>query len=317
MRNSDEKPKPLCHSQKLMIVKLLCSNWRNIMNLSPFKLDIDDLIHEFAEGESTALADMKRVWLSRKFSYIYEATPSCNLAFFMQSLYSHSIGYMISNASLSHRLGGLFCLYCLYETQPFKPPFKIYLSLGELRKLTELLVDAKEKGVKVVSAVVKRMLDKNMFLFGCLEINEGSATETVNQLTELQNARIQVLYNKLFANSRIEHFLHMDLGREVDLNVVQEKSTEYAEAKKLAIEEASKVVDVQDIKHISKDKKLIGDEMAKIIDDWNVQRDVFNQQRGSSQLPPEEQQQHQDDEEFDLEDDEDFDQNLERLLSKA
>lgn len=30
-------------------LQLLCSNWRNIMNLSPFKLDIDDLIHEFAE----------------------------------------------------------------------------------------------------------------------------------------------------------------------------------------------------------------------------------------------------------------------------
>lgn len=110
---------------------------------------------------------MKRIWLSRKFSYIYEASPSSNLAFFMQSLYSHSIGsvlfyysyvyyksvcsllcllfpctkitliysyagYLISNASLSHRLGGLFCLYCLYETQPFKPPFKIYLSLGTI-----------------------------------------------------------------------------------------------------------------------------------------------------------------------------------------
>lgn len=95
------------------------------------------------------------------------------------------------------------------------------------------------------------------------------------------------------------------------------------------VEEASKVVDVQDIKHISEDKKLIGDEMEKIIDDWNVQRDNFNQQRGLSQQPPEEQQQlllqlqqeeqqqHQDDEDFDQEDDEDFNQNLERLLSKA
>jgi snRNA-activating protein complex subunit 1 len=71
---------------------------------------------------------------------------------------------------------------------------------GELNKLKELVVDAKEKGVKVVSAVVKRMLEKNMFLFGCLEINEGSVTETVNQLTELQNARIQVLYNKYVVN---------------------------------------------------------------------------------------------------------------------
>ncbi|KAB1206137.1 hypothetical protein CJ030_MR7G014282 [Morella rubra] len=272
---------------------------RDIMDLSPFKRDIDELIDEFAKDESIALADMKRVWLSRKFSYIFEASPSSNLAFFMQSLYAHSIGYVIGNASLSHRLGGLYCLYCLYETQPFKPPFRIYLSLdevrdpcgvnlrkytngglgeilkligfdvvtgvkiGELKKLASLVVDAKAKGLEVVLTLVRLMLEKNMFLFGSVEINVGSVTETVTQLTELQNARIHVAYNTLFANTRIEHFLHMDLtmgarsvlgilsrgnclqwslnpwhllpGVEVDLNVVQNMSTEYAEAKKLAI----------------------------------------------------------------------------------
>lgn len=44
------------------------------------------------QGGSRALADMKRIWLSRKFSYIYEARPSSNLTFFMQTLYSQSIG---------------------------------------------------------------------------------------------------------------------------------------------------------------------------------------------------------------------------------
>ena len=44
-----------------------------------------------SQGELTALADMKRVWLSRKFSYIYEASPSTNLSFFIQSLYAHTI----------------------------------------------------------------------------------------------------------------------------------------------------------------------------------------------------------------------------------
>lgn len=44
------------------------------------------------QDESTTLADMKRVWSSRKFSYIYEACPSTNQAFFMQSLYAHCIG---------------------------------------------------------------------------------------------------------------------------------------------------------------------------------------------------------------------------------
>ncbi|GMY36794.1 Small nuclear RNA activating complex (SNAPc) subunit SNAP43 protein [Fagus crenata] len=288
------------------------------MDLSPFKLDIDELIHEFSQGESASFGDMKRVWISRKFSYIYDASPSTNLAFFMQSLYAHSIGYMIGNDSLSHRLGGLYCLYCLYETQPFKPPFKIYLSLGELKKITNLVVEAKEKGINVVSALVKRMLEKNMFLFGFVDINEDSVTKTVNQLTELQNARIQVAYNKLFANTRMEHFLHMDLGIEVGLNVIQKMSKEYAEAKKLAIGEASKEVVVEDLKPISEDNEMIGDTLEKISDDWNVQKDIFNQQTGFSQRPPGEHQPllllQQEEEQQQPQDDEDFDQELQQLL---
>ncbi|GMY36793.1 hypothetical protein FCV25MIE_32035 [Fagus crenata] len=203
---------------------------------------------------------------------------------------------MIGNASLSHRLGGLYCLYCLDETQPFKPPFRIYLSLasayisshltGELKKITNLVVEAKEKGINVVSALVKRMLEKNMFLFGSVDINEDSVTKTVNQLAELQNARIQVAYNKLFANTRMEHFLHMDWGMEVGLNVIQKMSKEYVEAKKLAIGEACKELVVEDLKPISEDNKMIGDTLEKIANDWNVQKDIFfiNKQDSASDL---------------------------------
>ncbi|KAL6327882.1 hypothetical protein AAG906_026563 [Vitis piasezkii] len=169
---------------------------------------------------------------------------------------------MSDTASLSHRLGGLYCLYCLYETQPCKPPFKIYLSLGDLKKLKDLAANAKEKGVEVAPALIKRMLDRKIFLFGFVDINESSVRERVNDLADLQNARIQVAYN-----NRIEHFLHMDMGMEFDLKGLNKISTKYAKAKKLAIEEASKVVDVQNIKHISEDKKLIGDVVNKTAED--------------------------------------------------
>lgn len=66
----------------------------------------------------------------------------------------------------------------------------------ELNKLKNLVVTTKEKGLKVVPSLVKKMLEKNMFLFGFVDINEGAVTETLNQLTELQNARIQVAYAK-------------------------------------------------------------------------------------------------------------------------
>ena len=46
----------------------------------------------FLQNKLTTLGDMKRVWLSRKFSFIFEASPTTNLAFFVQSLYAHSIG---------------------------------------------------------------------------------------------------------------------------------------------------------------------------------------------------------------------------------
>ncbi|XP_052199132.1 uncharacterized protein LOC127806122 isoform X2 [Diospyros lotus] len=308
------------------------------MDLRPFKQDIDELINGFAENKWTTLANMKRVWLSRKFSFIFEASPSVNVAFFMQSLYSHSIGYMISTASLSHRLGGLYCLYCLYEVQPFKPPFKIYLSLGDLKRLRSLVVDAKEKGIKVVSALVKKMLDRNVFLFGSVDTNDASVTERVNELTDIQNARIRVAYKKLFSNTRIEQFIHMDLGKELEVDVLKKMSTDYAVAKELAIEEASEVVDVQNIKHIKGDHKLIGEVVEKTAQDWNAEKDAFYQQTGverhASEVPlllqgneifeqkdgsniEQEETEHfeqQDDENFELQEDEKFGEELERQM---
>ncbi|CAA3006586.1 Hypothetical predicted protein [Olea europaea subsp. europaea] len=115
------------------------------MDLKPFNQDIDGLINDFAKGGSTAFTEFKRIWLSRKFSFVFEASPSTNQACFMRSLYAHSIGYMVSTGSLPNRVGGLYCLYCFYETQPFKPPFKIYLSLGDMKRMKDLVVDTKTR----------------------------------------------------------------------------------------------------------------------------------------------------------------------------
>ncbi|XAR68778.1 hypothetical protein NMG60_11000143 [Bertholletia excelsa] len=253
------------------------------MDLKPFKLDIDELINEFVENKFTTLADMKRVWLSRKFSFIFEAGPSTNLAFFMQSLYAHSIGYMVSTTTLSHRLGGLYCLYCLYEVQRFKPPFKIYLSLGDLKRLRDLIIDAKEKGIKVVPALAKRMLERNLFLFGSVDINESSVKERVNELTDIQNTRVQVAYKKLFSDTRIEQFIKMDLGKELEVDTLKKMSKDYAVAKELAIRDASEVLAVQNIKHIAESKGLFGEEVEKTAQDWNTQKTLFYEQTGLDQ----------------------------------
>ncbi|XP_020958821.1 uncharacterized protein LOC107644682 isoform X2 [Arachis ipaensis] len=215
------------------------------MNIDSFKRDVDELIGEFTQNESTTLADMKRVWLSKKFSYIYESSPSTNLAFFMQSLYAQCIGYMC----------------------------------GEIMKLRTLMVDAKTKDIKVVPSLVKRMLDRNIFLFGAVDLMADSVTETVNQLQQLQDARIKHAYEKLFHSTPIDRYVHMDLEMEVDLGKLQKMSSEYAVAKNVAIA-ASNILDVTNIKHLSEDKESIGDVVKKIADDWNDQKETFYKQTG-------------------------------------
>lgn len=248
-----------------------------------FKRDLDELLKEFAEGELTTLTDMKKLWLERKFSYIFEARPSTSWTIFMQSLYSHSISYMITTNSLSQRLGALYMLYCLYETQPFKPPFKIYLSLGELRRLKALVVNAKENGIKLVSVLVKRMLEKNAFLFGFVNINDYSEKERIKELVDMQNACIKKMHEKLMANTEIERYLHMDMGMELDLEVLMKMSKEYEGTKSLAIKEASRVVDVEKIKHIAEDRPTIADEVQKINEEWGNQKELFSQLIGTEQ----------------------------------
>eukprot|EP01018_Ginkgo_biloba_P033397 Gb_29095 [translate_table: standard] len=167
------------------------------MDMTPFKLDIDELVDEFTELKATTLAEMKEVWRARKFSFIHEARPTDkNSAFFMQTLYDRAISHMVGGGSFSKRLAGLYALYCLHETQLFNRPFKIYLSLKDLEKLNILVVDAKHNGVGVAVAVVKKMLAKNMFLFGFVEVDEESISKTVNAMEKQQHAHLRVASEK-------------------------------------------------------------------------------------------------------------------------
>lgn len=129
------------------------------------------------------------------------------------------------------------------------------------------------------------MFDRNMFLFGFVDVNESSAAERLDELSEVQNASIQIACKKLFANSRIEHFTHMDMGLELEVDMLKQKSADYARAKDLAIKEASGIVDVESIKHIAENQTLIGDVVGKTADDWKVQKELFYQKTGILHQP--------------------------------
>ncbi|KAK8672382.1 hypothetical protein V6N13_110754 [Hibiscus sabdariffa] len=126
--------------------------------------------------------------------------------------------------------------------------------------------------------------------FRALDLNENSVNETINSLTNLQDARIQVAYEKLFPDTDIERCIHMDLGIKVDFDKIKKMSTEYAVAKRKAIEEVGEVVDVQNIKQIREYEKPLSEAVEKIDDKWNNQREVFYQRTGLSHRKPAEEQ---------------------------
>lgn len=162
------------------------------------------------------------------------------------------------------------------RSNPFKPKFRIYISLQELGKFRDLVVEAKDKGVEIAAAVAKKMLDENMLIFGA--VDETSATKTIHQLTELQNARVRFAYEKLICDTSINQFIHLDMGKEVDLNSLDKMSIEYAEAKKRAVEGAGEIMEIDDIKHISEEKELMGERMEKLKEEWDSQRLYFYEQ---------------------------------------
>lgn len=81
------------------------------------------------------------------------------------------------------------CLFSLHS-------FCLFLLTEELKRLKALVIDAKQNGIGVVLVLVKRMLVKDMFLFGFVDIGGGSITQSVEEITKLQNKRVQIAYDK-------------------------------------------------------------------------------------------------------------------------
>jgi len=67
---------------------------------------------------------------------------------------------------------------------------------GELQRLKALVVDAKSQRIKVVSAVLKRMLENNAFLFGFVDINEYRKKEKIKELVDVQKACVRKMNEK-------------------------------------------------------------------------------------------------------------------------
>lgn len=237
------------------------------MDLSAASRDIHELLEAFAEQDGMSLWQLRELWKARGFSFIHEACPKdTTQAFFMQSLYSSALGHVKSvERPLSWRLGGLFVLYCLYETQYVEPYYLIYLSLEDLEKLHGLVKELRMIEHAEALKVVRTMLRKEAFLFGCVSVDQKSIADACEKLTNQAAARLKHARFRLLANVPLQDHVYGSLSQDLSLGSVFSLVQDYAAAKKQVFTGLGVVEDTAGSSNF-------GDDLKEVVDSWEVRR---------------------------------------------
>lgn len=238
------------------------------MDLSAATRDVHELVASFAEQDAMSLYQLKELWKSRGFSFIHEACPKdTTQAFFMQSLYSSALGHVKSvENTLSWKIGGLFVLYCLYETQYVEPYYLIYLSLEDLENLHGLVKELQRIEHREGLKVVRTMLRKEAFLFGCVSVDQKSIADACEKLANQAAARLKHARFRLLANVPLQEHVYGSLRQEFSLEAVMDLVRDYGAAKK-------HVFSGLGVLEMPEDTGLgFADQLKEVADGWDAQK---------------------------------------------
>ncbi|KAG6553485.1 hypothetical protein Mapa_004397 [Marchantia paleacea] len=207
------------------------------MDFSASALDIEELVAAFAEIEGTELGQMKELWRSRNFSFIHEARPKDIIpSFYAQALFSSSLSHVVAeDASLSWKLGGLYVLYILHETQAKEDRYKIYLSLEELEALINLVRLLKQGRLAVAFKVVQRMFTEQMFLFGSVSANQKRIASCMDKVAHQAALSVQQARSRLLANVPVREHVEGKLVQDLELDALAQLTSDYAAARRHAL----------------------------------------------------------------------------------
>ncbi|CAM6042586.1 unnamed protein product [Sphagnum compactum] len=246
------------------------------MDMTGAAQDIQELVHAFAQVEGRELSHMKELWQGRRFSFIHEACPKdVTQDFFMQALYSSALGFIVGDRAIAWKIGGLYVLYMLYETQLTEKRFKIYLSLEELEQLCILVKELKQHDCVVALKVIKFMLQRKVFLYGCVAINQRSIADSCNKLAAQAASRLHHARNRLLSNLPIQEHLYTDLTQDLSLDDFKHIDQEYEAAKNHVLTGLGTYDRVVDMPSFQDSNTTLGEELKEMVSDWERQRKPF------------------------------------------
>eukprot|EP00250_Pteridium_aquilinum_P035746 c9885_g1_i1 orf=174-1139(+) len=246
------------------------------MDIAAFTSDVDELVEAFVQIGGLELSQMKELWRSRCFTFIHEAKPTqVNAAFFMQALYSSALDFLEGNLPWSKKLGGLYVLYILYETQLSIPPFKIYLSTDNLENIYSLVKQAKANGPLTALRVVNRMMVRDFFLYGSVSISGKKMRDTFRELSSKATEHLQHARKRLFENSSAKQHFEGNLIKDLGLDGLALLNQEYAMVKQRVYKGAASTE--EDFDNLG---SILGDELKKDVNSWMDDRKRFFGKQG-------------------------------------
>ncbi|KAM9340748.1 snRNA-activating protein complex subunit 1b [Symphorus nematophorus] len=110
------------------------------------KSDCEELLGRFQKTDSVRFEIFSKIWREMKFSQIFYGTVNHEKRAFSHLILETACSFFLPPFSFQIRVGGLYLLYSLYQSQTASPPEKISLALKDwedVKKFEKDAVDAK------------------------------------------------------------------------------------------------------------------------------------------------------------------------------
>uniref|UniRef100_A0A672IML1 Small nuclear RNA activating complex, polypeptide 1b n=1 Tax=Salarias fasciatus TaxID=181472 RepID=A0A672IML1_SALFA len=118
------------------------------------KADCEELLRRFQETQSVRYEIFSKIWREMKFSDIFSGiTARHEKRAFSRTILDSAYPFFLPPFSFQIRVGGLYLLFGLYQTQRVSPPEQVRLALkdwDEVKKLEKDAVDAQHYDVVYV-----------------------------------------------------------------------------------------------------------------------------------------------------------------------
>uniref|UniRef100_A0A8C1ATP8 Small nuclear RNA activating complex, polypeptide 1a n=1 Tax=Cyprinus carpio carpio TaxID=630221 RepID=A0A8C1ATP8_CYPCA len=175
---------------------------------APFKSDCEELLGRFQQTESVRYEEFSAIWREMDFSSVFFGTQSDHEnRSFTRLTFTIAYRYILPPYSFQIRVGGLYMIYGLYNTQSIWPKEKIRIALKDWYDVQKLIADAKSCQHLDVFYIFKRLLSSKAFCF----------TAMPQKLTFEASERVQHNVNEEFRDrkNRVAELASIEMLEEI------------------------------------------------------------------------------------------------------